>query len=124
MATTARHEEISIRFLDHAEEEFEKGDMLQASEKAWGAVAHYVKPVAKANGWSDGSHRDIANNARRLLDRTPDPDGNRDKFALINTLHVNFYEEDLDLKDVERGIRHARALIDAMREAESFTNGS
>ena len=87
-------------------------------------VAHYVKSVAKANGWSDGSHRDIANNARRLLDRTPDPDGNRDKFALINTLHVNFYEEDLDLKDVERGIRHARALIDAMREAESFTNGS
>ena len=114
----------AYRFLEHANAEFEKGDMLQASEKAWGAVAHYVKSVAKANGWSDGSHRDIANNARRLLDRTPDPDGNRDKFALINTLHVNFYEEDLDLKDVERGIRHARALIDAMREAESFTNGS
>ena len=68
MATTTRHEEISYRFLKHANEEFEKGDMLQASEKAWGAVAHYVKPVAKANGWSDGSHRDIANNARRLLD--------------------------------------------------------
>ena len=85
MATTARHEEISIRFLDHAEEEFEKGDMLQASEKAWGAVAHYVKPVAKANGWSDGSHRDIANNARRLLDRTPDPDGNRDSSSPSST---------------------------------------
>ena len=113
-----------MRFLDHAEEEFEKGDMLQASEKAWGAVAHYVKPVAKANGWSDGSHRDIAVNARRLLDRTPDPDGNRLKFALVNMLHVNFYEEDLDPKDVKLGIRHARALIDAMREAESFANGS
>ena len=119
MATTARHEEISIRFLDHAEEEFEKGDMLQASEKAWGAVAHYVKSVAKANGWSDGSHRDIAVNARRLLDLTPDPEGNRKRFALINMLHVNFYEEDLDPKDVEVGIRDARLLIDAMREAEA-----
>ena len=119
MATTTRHEEISDRFLEHAGEEFEKGDMLQASEKAWGAVAHYVKSVAKARGWPDGSHWDIANNARKLLDLTPDPDGNRTKLALINMLHVNFYEEDLDPKDVELGIRHAHVLIDAMREAES-----
>ena len=92
--------------------------MLQASEKAWGAVAHYVKSVAKANGWSDGSHRDIAVNARRLLDLTPDPEGNRKRFALINMLHVNFYEEDLDPKDVEVGIRDARWLIDAMKATE------
>ena len=118
MATTERHEAISAVFLDHAEEEFEKGDMLQASEKAWGAVAHYVKSVAKANGWSDGSHRDIAVNARRLLDLTPDPEGNRKRFALINMLHVNFYEEDLDPKDVEVGIRDARWLIDAMKATE------
>ena len=119
MTTTTRHEEISDRFLVHAAEEFEKGDMLQASEKAWGAVAHYVKSVAKARGWPDGSHWDIANNARKLLDLTPDPDGNRDKFALINTLHINFYEEDLDRKDVKRGVGYARVLIDTMREAES-----
>ena len=118
MATTTRHEEISDRFLEHAREEFDKGDMLQASEKAWGAVAHYVKSVAKARGWSDGSHWDISHNARKLLDITPDPDGNRTKLALINMLHVNFYEEDLDPKDVELGIRHAHVLIDAMREAE------
>ena len=118
MATTERYETISAVFLDHAEEEFEKGDMLQASEKAWGAVAHYVKSVAKANGWSDGSHRDIAVNARRLLDLTPDPEGNRTRFALINMLHVNFYEEDLDPKDVEVGIRDARWLIDAMKATE------
>ena len=122
MATTQRHEAISAVFLDHAEAEFEKGDMLQASEKAWGAVAHYVKSVAKANGWSNGSHRDIAVNARRLLDLTPDPEGNRKRFALINMLHVNFYEEDLDSKDVEVGIRDARLLIDAMTEAESMVD--
>ncbi len=92
--------------------------MLQASEKAWGAVAHYVKSVAKARGWPDGSHRDIWDNARRLLDLTPDPDGNRTKFAMVNVLHVNFYEEELDPKDVRLGIRHARELIDAIREAE------
>ena len=50
MATTARHQEISRTFLEHAEIEFGKGDLLQASEKAWGAVAHYVKSVAKERG--------------------------------------------------------------------------
>ena len=119
MATTARHEEISDRFLDQADEEFERGDLLQASEKAWSAVAHHVKSVAKARGWPDGSHRDVADNARRLLDLTPDPDGNRVNFSHINRLHVNFYEEDLDPKDVELGVRLARTLIDAMREAET-----
>ena len=33
-------------------------------------------------------------------------------------LHVNFYEEDLDPKDVEVGIRDARWLIDAMKATE------
>ena len=124
MATTTRHEQISYRFLDRAEAEFERGDMLQASEKAWGAVAHFVKSVANANGWADGSHRDIADNARRLIDLTPDPDGNRDKFVVVNTLHVNFYEEKLDPRDVGRGIRHARSLINAMKEVGSLPRGS
>ena len=30
--------EISDMFLDHAVEEYNKRDMLQASEKAWGAL--------------------------------------------------------------------------------------
>ena len=124
MATSTRHGEISARLLDHADEEFEKGDMIQASEKAWGAVAHYVKSVAKARGWPDGSHRDIADNARRLLNHTSDPDGNKDKFSHINMLHVNFYEEDMHPEEVERGIRHARALIDAMRKAEPRVEGT
>ena len=35
----------SRRLLAHAEEWLEKGDRLQASEKAWGAVAHYFKVI-------------------------------------------------------------------------------
>ena len=42
-----RHREISAQFLNHVEDEFRKGDLLQASEKAWDAVAHYVNSVAR-----------------------------------------------------------------------------
>ena len=50
MATSTQHQEISGLFLDHAAVEFEKGDFLQASEKAWGAVAHYVKVRCQRTG--------------------------------------------------------------------------
>ena len=119
MATTARHEEISDRFLEHAGKEFDKGDMLQASEKAWGTVAHYVKSVAKERGWPDGSHRDISDNARRLMILTSDPDAYGRMFQAMNALHVNFYEEHLHEDDVRRSIADARALISAMEVAEA-----
>ena len=38
------HLRISRQFLCQAQEEFAQGDKLQASEKAWGAAAHAVKP--------------------------------------------------------------------------------
>ena len=119
MATTARHQEISRTFLEHAEIEFGKGDLLQASEKAWGAVAHYVKSVAKERGWPAGSHRDISDNARRLMHLTADPDGYGRMFQAMNALHVNFYEEHLHEDDVRRSIADARALISAMETAEA-----
>ena len=36
MATATEHRGISDSFLDNAERELEQGDLLQASEKAWG----------------------------------------------------------------------------------------
>ena len=56
MATAEQHQEISTQFLTHAEDELRKGDLLQASEKAWGAVSHYVNSVARQRGWPLGSH--------------------------------------------------------------------
>ena len=47
VVTAEQHREISAQFLDHAEDEFRKGDLLQASEKAWGAVSHHVNSVAR-----------------------------------------------------------------------------
>ena len=118
MATSTRHVEISNRFLGQAEEEFEKGDVLQASEKAWGAIAHYVKSIAKVKDWPDGSHRNILCNAETLLELTSNPDDNKRRFSQVRDLHVNFYEEYMETNEVRSAIDDARALLDAMREAE------
>ena len=116
MASIAQHQDISERFLEHAWREFEQGDLLQASEKSWGAVAHYVKSVAHEDGWPDGTHGDIARNARKLIVLTDDPNTNRVIFQAMNALHVNFYEDDLDEDDVRISVQDAGTLLAAMKK--------
>ena len=117
MATIARHQEISKRFLEQAEEELEKGDLLQASEKAWGAFAHFVESVAKTQGWQSRSHRNININAKRLIDQTSDPSGNMGKLTTMNSLHANFYEDFYSEDVVRFGIRATRELLADLDEA-------
>ena len=117
MATVRQHQEISDRFLAQAGEELEKGDLLQASEKAWGAVVHFVQSVAKEQNWPVGSHRHTIENARMLIELSPDPRGNSTKLTAMSGLHANFYEDFLPKEVVEIGIDDARSLLADMKEA-------
>ena len=118
MATAERHTEISDRFLRQAEAEFRKGDMLQASEKAWGAVAHFVRAVAEQQGWISGSHRDTNRNALELIRVTPNPDELKALLGVVNSLHANFYEDFYEREMVESGIEAAGVLIAEMRAVQ------
>lgn len=50
------HAVHSDRLIRHAWEQLEQGDRLQASEKAWGAVAHALKDIAARRGWRNRTH--------------------------------------------------------------------
>ena len=117
MATVERHREISAQFLEHAEDELRRGDLLQASEKAWGAVAHYVNSEARERGWPLGSHRDVNSNATKLI--LSDDSAKEDllkELSVVNILHANFYQEFYERWMVETGIVSARTLLDALAD--------
>ena len=87
---SARNLEISKRLLRQAQEELDRQDPLQASEEAWGAVAHAVKAVAEKRRWF--------NNADWRLDRLTTVLAMEQGDGLIATLyrsvredHYNFY---------------------------------
>ena len=107
----ANHTETSERFLRHAEEQFERGDLPQASEKAWGAVAHYVKSVAKQRGWRDRSHSDLSDIVVDLAQETDDPERIKILYRSVGALHTNFYENWLSDSMVGGGIEDALELI-------------
>ena len=113
-AEIENHVETAERFLRHAEEEFEAGDMPQASEKAWGAVAHYLKSVAKFRGWRNRSHSDLSDIVLDLAQETGDPDRIGTLYRSVGALHTNFYEDWFSDQMVAGGIEDARELIDRL----------
>ena len=118
MATVKRHEDICDQFLRDAEAELGIGDLLQASEKAWGAVAHYAKSVASERGWAHRTHRDVHVAARRLVELTDDPVRNAERLGLAHSLHQNFYEDVFEAGQVRDGLRSIAALVSALKVAK------
>lgn len=54
-----------------------------------------------------------------MIKLTLDPGANRTKLVAMNGLHSNFYEGNLGLEHVEKGIEDARALVADMKKAEA-----
>ena len=111
MATVERHAEISDEFLQHAEDLFRAGDSIQASEKAWGAVAHCLKSIAARRNWPSGSHQALSVIKTRLAEESDDPVRIHRLYRSAEWLHINFYEDWLDDDVVERYIGDVKELI-------------
>ena len=58
------------QFMEHSEREFQKGDLLQASEKAWGAVHKFLKAVATERDWGHDTHSHVRQVAQKLAAET------------------------------------------------------
>lgn len=113
-AEVDNHREVSDTFLQQAIAEFEAGDLLQASEKAWGTVAHYLKSVAKFRGWPNRTHSDLTEIADDLGYETDDLNRMRDLYFSAGQMHQNFYEDTLSHGQVSRGVDNAREFIDRL----------
>ncbi len=88
-----RYAEISRRLLLQADHELtDKGDRVQASEKAAGAVAHAVKAIAEDRQWRHSSH----NLRREIMDLLASEYAKPELRYLQDAsdrLHNNFYED-------------------------------
>ena len=95
------HAETAREFLIASDREFAAGDLVQGSEKLWGAAAHAIMAVAQERGWDHRSHRSLKNAAVRLSREQGDP-LILAHFGLSEKFHRNFYHDDME--DWERDI--------------------
>ena len=109
---------ISQDYLDQAQTEFEQGDLKQAGEKAWGAVATAVKSISVLRGWRHDHHTLTGNALREVADEFDREDW-KHWFHTAEAMHSNFYEDQLAEPDVQDGINRAKILL---TELETIRN--
>ena len=110
------------RYIQQADSEFQKGDLLQASEKAWGAATQHLKALAVLRGLPHESHRELRIAASHLVAET----GQRriyELFAVGEGMHANFYEAWMSEEAVSAGVENMRELI-GIFESVPLPNGS
>ena len=111
------HSAHSQRLMKHAEEQLASGDRLQASEKAWGAVAHQLKAIAEQRGWRYETHSQVYG----IVERLASEQGNgqlKKLFPVAVGLHQNFYADVIPLRQLKYEIGVAKELLDMLKRAE------
>lgn len=106
-----KHKLISRDFFSKANDALVQDDLLQASEKLWGAEAHMVKAVAEVRGWQRGGHRDLFDLVNVLAEETGDPEL-RPLFHIANSLHSNFYEDWMTREWIEDSLGRVGNFLD------------
>ena len=112
------HIETSAQFLARARGYLADDDLLQASEKGWGAASQMVKAVAEARGWNHSGHRQLHQAVRRLVEET-DQSELRDRFSAANTLHQNFYDGFLEAEGVRAYLERVERFVELLRPLAS-----
>ena len=99
--TVQDHIRTAFDFLTDSDREFAAGDVLQASEKLWGAASHAVIAVAESRRWNHGSHRALKNAVFRIATELDDP-LIKARFGLAEKFHVNFYYNSMEDFEIEQ----------------------
>lgn len=101
---------MSQRFIQQAGDEFQRGDLLQASEKAWGAAALATKSIAEQRAWRHNGHDLLYAISAQIADELGRPDLRR-LFRSASSLHTNFYENWMGETHVQDGIDDAKTYV-------------
>ena len=101
---------MGSELLRKAREALSEGDLIQASEKGWGAAAQMVKAVAEQRGWPHDNHRALYQVANRLAAESGDRDIRR-LFSVASAIHQNFYEHWMPAEMVEEDLVSVEELV-------------
>ncbi len=105
------HAQTAREFLEASDREFAAGDILQGSEKLWGAFSHAVTAISRERGWDYGTHRKTITSGQRLADELDDANLQAGVWA-ARSFHLNFYNGSMEDYEMELGRPIVRAFVE------------
>ena len=108
--------EASEELMRQARDELAEGDLRQAGEKVWGAVALALKSLAyKREGLRLSSHGELWQYVSKLVEETGDGELGR-LWRSVSSMHVNFYEGWATREHVEGAIEDAENFLAKLKK--------
>ena len=101
--TVAYHRERSRHFLNLVDDELERGELEEASNKVWGAAAHAIKAAAEQRGWPHNAHTLLEDAVHRLVHEEGAPMHIWGQYMMASAYHQRFYGGPPDADKIRNG---------------------
>ncbi len=102
------------RFFIQGEEELNKKDLQQSSEKFWGSASQIVKAYAEEKGWQHNGHAWLFTAVDKISQEAKD-ETIKGGFVTASALHTNFYEGWLTEGEIKYSSLQIRKFIDKIK---------
>ena len=115
-----RYAKLGRLQLRQAQQELNRGDTVQASEKAYGAVSAAAKAYGEKRGWNHYNHYRVMLILEQLREEENNP-ALTEAYDAVKSLHDNFFEYEMSVAWVQDRIGTARGLcaaLETLRQAE------
>jgi uncharacterized protein (UPF0332 family) len=106
---------LSEKYLREADGFLSEGDLVQSSENLWGAAASSVKALAARRGLKLEKHGSLWDFVDKLAKERRD-DEILKFFHTANSLHRNFYENQMTIRAVEVAEKEVKRFIEKLKE--------
>lgn len=106
-----KHTRLAWHLLNQADHEIMAGDLLQSSEKLWGATSHALKALCESRGWRHGKYAQRAYAVKRLAAEKSD-ESIIPAFKVAEACHANFYNDWLEFDILDEHRRNIRRLVE------------
>ena len=96
------------------DDELERGELEEASNKVWGAAAHAIKAVAEQRGWPHHGHGLLEDAVYRLVHEEGAPPHLFGQYMMASAYHQRFYGGPPPANGIRYGKDVIAEFIDAL----------
>lgn len=115
---TEKHTRLARQLLDDARHEIAAGDLVQGSEKLWGATSQALMAYCASHGMPHGKYANRRHAAFELAEQMDNP-FIRATFGVAQSCHSNFYNDWMEQEDLDGYLPDIEALVNMVLDARA-----
>ena len=115
---TDKHTRLARQLLADARREIADGDLVQGSEKLWGATSQALKAYCSSHQLPHGKYAQRRHAVFQLADDLNNPFV-RATFGVAESCHANFYNDWMEQEHLDGYLPDIEALVNIILDAKS-----